>query len=33
MIDMLIGMTIGAVFIFMLSFLHGFISAWTKDTK
>jgi hypothetical protein len=33
MIDMLIGMTIGAVFIFVVSFLHGFISTWVKDKK
>jgi len=33
MIDMLIGMTIGALFIFVVSFLHGFVSAWTKDKK
>jgi hypothetical protein len=33
MIDMLIGMTVGALFMALLSFLHGFISAWTKDAK
>jgi hypothetical protein len=33
MIDMLIGMTIGAVFIFVVSFLYNLISVWTKDKK
>jgi len=33
MIDMLIGMTIGALFIFVVSFLHNLISVWTKDKK
>jgi hypothetical protein len=33
MTDILIGMTIGALFMALMSFLHGFISAWIKDTK
>jgi hypothetical protein len=31
MIDILIGMTAGALFVVVLSFLFGFMSAWIKD--
>lgn len=33
MIDMLIGMTMGASFVIALSFLHALISTWVKDKK